>query len=186
MSLFLLINRFTWTQLTILHWVKVRAPRHYQNILWIPFYQSSQHWTLLVSLLEGRCLQITYQSKESVTFLLCLWKMATELSIPKTYLINQIVPFSANLVGQVLSCPASFSSQNSGPTHIRWILNDAVVPLTGISGCVEDKNGLCELDIFTSGMKQRIEEIDFNFDCFANYSIPIPDNVVDGRFPKNL
>ncbi|KAK7468777.1 hypothetical protein VKT23_003278 [Stygiomarasmius scandens] len=108
--------------------------------------------------------------------------------IPKhrTYLINQIVPFSANLVGQVLSCPASFSSQNSGPTHIRWILNDAVVPLTGISGCVEDENGLCELDIFTSGMKQRIEEIDFNFDCFANYSIPIPDNVVDGRFPKNL
>jgi len=84
-------------------------------------------------------------------------------------------------VGQVLSCPAS-----TNPTHIRWILNDAVIPLTGINGCKSDENGLCEISAFISGMQQRLEEIDFNFDCFANYTIPNPDDITDGRYPPAL
>ncbi|PPQ67076.1 hypothetical protein CVT25_005677 [Psilocybe cyanescens] len=94
--------------------------------------------------------------------------------IPKdqTYFVNEIAPFGSNLVGQVLSCPASTS-----PTHIRWILNDAVLPLTGIKGCKANKDGLCDLDTFIAGMKTRIAEVDFAFDCFANYTIPIPDNI---------
>lgn len=35
-------------------------------------------------------------------------------------------------------------------------------------------------------MKQRINEVDFNFDCFANFSVPIPDNIIDGQFPSSL
>jgi hypothetical protein len=103
--------------------------------------------------------------------------------IPKdqTYFVNQIAPFASNLVGQVLSCPAS-----SKPTHIRWILNDGVLPLTGIKGCKPDNDGLCELDTFIASMKQRIEEVDFDFDCFGNYTVPEPDNIVDGQFPANL
>ncbi|KAK7466236.1 hypothetical protein VKT23_004964 [Stygiomarasmius scandens] len=96
-----------------------------------------------------------------------------------SYNVNKFVPFGANLVGQVLSCPAS-----EEPTHIRWVLNDAVVPLTGIKGCTEDSNGLCELDTFISSMKERLGTIDFDFDCFANYTIPNPDEIIDGRFPK--
>jgi hypothetical protein len=65
-------------------------------------------------------------------------------------------------------------------------LNDAVVPLTGIKGCKEDKHGLCELSSFIAGMKQRIAEVDFAFDCFGNYTMPDPDNIVDGRYPQNL
>ncbi|KDR85316.1 hypothetical protein GALMADRAFT_218408 [Galerina marginata CBS 339.88] len=103
--------------------------------------------------------------------------------IPKdqTYFVNQIAPFGSNLVGQVLSCPAT-----SKPTHIRWILNDGVLPLTGIKGCKSNSDGLCDLDAFIAGMKQRIEEVDFNFDCFGNYTVPVPDNIVNGQFPKNL
>lgn len=81
----------------------------------------------------------------------------------------------------MLSCPAS-----SKPTHIRWVINDGVVPLTGINGCKADKNGLCEIDTFIAGMKQRITEVDFNFDCFADYTVPIPDNIVDGQYPESL
>ncbi|KAF8998408.1 histidine phosphatase superfamily [Cyathus striatus] len=103
--------------------------------------------------------------------------------IPKrqTYFVNQIAPFATNLVGQVLSCPASGT-----PTHIRWILNDAVLPLTGIEGCKSNKDGMCELPTFIKAMEQRIEEVDFEFDCFGNYTIPSPDEIVDGQFPKNL
>ncbi|KAJ7291916.1 histidine phosphatase superfamily [Mycena rebaudengoi] len=100
----------------------------------------------------------------------------------QTYFANKIAPFAANLVGQVLSCAAA----SEDPTHIRWVLNDAVVPLTGIKGCSKNKDGLCELPKFIAGMKQRITEVDFDFDCFGNYTMPDPDNIVDGRYPQTL
>lgn len=49
---------------------------------------------------------------------------ATHIPKDRSYMVNKISPFASNLVGQVLSCPAS----SAEPTHIRWILNDAVVP----------------------------------------------------------
>ncbi|KAF9070401.1 phosphoglycerate mutase-like protein [Rhodocollybia butyracea] len=102
--------------------------------------------------------------------------------IPKdhTYIVNQISPFASRMVGQVLSCPAS-----DKPTHIRWVLNDAVLPQTGIAGCKYDKDGLCPLDTFIAGMKQRIQEVDFDFDCFANYTFTLAgDKITTGQFPK--
>ncbi|KAF9455034.1 acid phosphatase [Macrolepiota fuliginosa MF-IS2] len=98
-----------------------------------------------------------------------------------SYKTNEVNPFAVNLVGQVLSCPASGT-----PTHIRWILNDGVLPLTGISGCKHNKNGMCEIDTFINGMKQRIAEVDYQFGCFGNYTFPEPDGIVDGQLPMNL
>ncbi|KAJ6587368.1 histidine phosphatase superfamily [Mycena sp. CBHHK59/15] len=99
------------------------------------------------------------------------------IPVQQTYFASKISPFAANLVGQVLSCSAT----QDEPTHIRWVLNDAVVPLTGIKGCKESNDGLCELPDFISGMKQRIAEVDYAFDCFRNYTTPDPDNIIDGR-----
>ncbi|KAJ7122307.1 phosphoglycerate mutase-like protein [Mycena epipterygia] len=99
-----------------------------------------------------------------------------------SYIVNNIAPFASNLVGQVLTCPASPAAPTS--THIRWILNDAVVPLTGIKGCKTNSDGLCPLAAFIDGMQQRIEEVDFAFDCLANYTIPTPDNITTGQFPR--
>lgn len=97
----------------------------------------------------------------------------------QSYIASQIAPFASQLVAQVLSCPAS-----DEPTHIRFLLNDGVVPLTGIHGCTEDSNGLCALSSFISGMHERIGEINFAHDCFANYTMPNPDNIIDGRYPS--
>ncbi|EPQ60549.1 phosphoglycerate mutase-like protein [Gloeophyllum trabeum ATCC 11539] len=99
----------------------------------------------------------------------------------RSWITTQVSPFASNLVGQVLSCPASNVS-----THIRWILNDAVMPLTGLKGCQEDPNGLCELSAFIAGMQERMAEIDYDFDCFANYTVPTPDTIIDGRYPPAL
>ncbi|KAG2350244.1 phosphoglycerate mutase-like protein [Suillus weaverae] len=96
----------------------------------------------------------------------------------RSYIASQIAPFSSQLVAQVLSCPAS-----EEPTHIRFLLNDGVVPLTGIHGCTEDSNGLCALPSFISGMHARIGQINFAHDCFANYTMPNPDNITDGTYP---
>ncbi|KAL5478531.1 hypothetical protein ACEPAI_2715 [Sanghuangporus weigelae] len=98
----------------------------------------------------------------------------------QTYFVNQIAPFASQLVGQVMSCPAL-----QDPRQIRWLLNDAVVPLTGIIGCPENENGLCTLNAFINAMKTRLAEVDFAFDCFGNYTVPDPDLITDGRPPAD-
>ena len=102
------------------------------------------------------------------------------LIFSQTYKVREQVPFGATVVAQVLSCPA-----NDVPTHIRWILNDAVLPQTNIAGCTFDPNGLCEIDTFVAAMQQRIDEIDFAFDCFGNYTFNLTgDTITNGQFPK--
>ena len=91
-----------------------------------------------------------------------------------------MVPFAANLVGQVVSCPAANGTGDKEP-YIRFILNDGVVPLTGVSHCEENKDGLCPLGNFVEGLRERIAEVDFHYDCFANYTASFPDNIIDGR-----
>jgi hypothetical protein len=59
-----------------------------------------------------------------------------------------------------------------------------VLPLSGIAGCSANSGGLCPLPSFIAGMQQRISEVDFAFDCFANYTIPDPDEIVTGQYPK--
>ena len=101
-----------------------------------------------------------------------IWLLLSDVDVPGTqgWDTSHIVPFATNLVAQVLSCPASDS-----PTHIRWILNDAVVPLTGVRGCKPNNQGLCELDNYVEAMKTRIEEVDYQEVCFGSQDINEPD-----------
>jgi hypothetical protein len=59
-----------------------------------------------------------------------------------------------------------------------------VLPLSGVAGCNANSEGLCPLPSFIAGMQQRMSEVNFAFDCFANYTIPDPDQIVTGQFPK--
>ena len=104
------------------------------------------------------------------------------LIVAQTYMSSHIAPFGANLVGQVMSCPAR-EGKKSG-SFIRFLLNDGVVPLTGVAHCAEDKDGLCAVENFVEGLKERIAEIDFEYDCFANYTVSWPDTIIDGRMKR--
>ncbi|WWC71201.1 uncharacterized protein I206_105154 [Kwoniella pini CBS 10737] len=79
--------------------------------------------------------------------------------IPKhrSFIASKIMPFATNLQIQVLSC--------SGNKNVRLILNDAVVPLTGIKGCPENDEGLCPFDAFVSSMQELTSEVDFAKTC---------------------
>ena len=87
------------------------------------------------------------------------------------------------MVGQVLECPVSAKSTNK-TSYMRWILNDGVVPLTGIEPCASHKNkdGLCPLDSFIQGMQDLITAENWSFDCSGNYTVGVPNNLVDGKF----
>jgi hypothetical protein len=49
--------------------------------------------------------------------------------------------------------------------YVRIVLNDAVVPLTGINGCEEDEQGRCELGAFVDSMRELVGEVDFAREC---------------------
>ena len=129
------------------------------------------------------CPPIIYQSIRCVVRAIYASSLGLNmLSLLQTWFTSQVAPFASRLVGQVLACPASSAS----PTHIRWILNDAVVPLTGVNGCEANKDGLCPLDTYISAMQEHIGQMDFAFDCLANYTIPEPDFIVNGRPPASV
>jgi len=137
-----------------------------------PIFVDASHDTVIASILTAL----------NFTSLTANGSLPTDHIPPnQSYIVSQIAPFATRLVGQVLSCPASGNA-----THIRFVLNDAILPMTGIKGCKEDKNGLCDLSTFISSMHERIEEVDFAFDCNANYTFPNPDNITDGRYPPSL
>ncbi|KAI0777494.1 phosphoglycerate mutase-like protein [Trametes elegans] len=99
------------------------------------------------------------------------------------YNAQYIVPFASRLETQVVSCPAGDDSADKKP-FIRFVLNDGVLPLTGAKYCTENKDGLCPVDDFVKSMQERIAEVDYQYDCFANYTVPWPDPITDGRAIK--
>jgi hypothetical protein len=49
-------------------------------------------------------------------------------------------------------------------------MNDAVVPTANFAGCPVDEDGLCGFDTVAEVLRERIQEIDFDYDCFGNYT----------------
>ena len=63
--------------------------------------------------------------------------------------------------------------------------NDAVVPINGShQGCPSDQYGLCSFDTVVANLQKRSAEINFNYDCFSNYTAVAGQNY-NGRAPIN-
>ncbi|KAG0645711.1 Myo-inositol-hexaphosphate 3-phosphohydrolase A [Hyphodiscus hymeniophilus] len=97
-----------------------------------------------------------------------------------SFVASKVVPFATHFTTQVLECPAY------NPTRqIRFLVNDAVIPISGsYPGCPVNADGLCSFDNVVSVLQKRIEEIDFNYDCFANYTAEAGVDY-NGRAPKS-
>ncbi len=72
-----------------------------------------------------------------------------------------------------------------GP-QIRIIINDGVVPLTGIKGCPDQKDGMCPVEKFVASQKELIDAVDWEYDCHAQFDIPSGPawETVTGDTPK--
>jgi hypothetical protein len=64
---------------------------------------------------------------------------------------------------------------------IRFFLNDGALPI-GLKGCPKNKDGFCPLDAFIRGLQERLDSIDWQYDCLADYKFG--DNITDGRAPR--
>ncbi|EDU44000.1 3-phytase B precursor [Pyrenophora tritici-repentis Pt-1C-BFP] len=95
------------------------------------------------------------------------------------FVASKVVPFATHFTTQVMECRAMVPTK-----QIRFIVNDAVLPIDGsYPGCPDDANGLCSFDNVVDMLKKRSAEIDFEYDCFANYTAQAGVDY-NGRAPR--
>ncbi|KAJ7915401.1 histidine phosphatase superfamily [Mycena leptocephala] len=101
--------------------------------------------------------------------------------IPKhrTFRVSQLAPFATNVQFQFLECTSV-----PGP-QIRIIVNDGVVPLTGIAGCAAQKDGMCAVDAFVAAQKKIIGATDWAYDCYGNWTIRDGWETTTGEPPRS-
>ncbi|KAI0736900.1 phosphoglycerate mutase-like protein [Fomitopsis betulina] len=88
--------------------------------------------------------------------------------IPKgqTFKASHLAPFATNIQFQLLSCSSIPDPQ------IRVIINDGVVPLTGIRGCPDQEHGMCPVATFVTAQKEIIQETDWEWGCHGDWQVP--------------
>jgi hypothetical protein len=97
-----------------------------------------------------------------------------------TFVASKVVAFATHFTVQVLSCPAMQPTK-----QIRFIVNDAVIPIDqSYPGCEANADGLCSFDTVVEALQKRSAEIDFDYDCFANYTAS-PGVDYNGRAPRS-
>ncbi|KAG6902042.1 hypothetical protein C0995_005252 [Termitomyces sp. Mi166 len=90
----------------------------------------------------------------------------TRIPRHRSFEVSKLVPFATNVQFQLLQCTSV-----PGP-QIRIIINDGVVPLTGIKGCLEHPDGLCPVDTFVNAQKELLAETDWDWACNGNWTVP--------------
>ena len=112
----------------------------------------------------------------------------------RSFVTSHIAPFGTNLVFAIVSCfrlsvilirnctdRIQVLDCTDMGRAIRFFLNDGALPI-GIKGCPKNKHGLCPLDIFIRGLQERLDSIDWKYDCLADYEFGT--DITDGRAPR--
>lgn len=158
-----------------------------------PFYADFTHDDILVSVLTA--LSVDY------------FREHPNLSVyppdpDRHFILSNITPFGGRLITEIIGCasanptaqhdhrtyyyPAQYGYDPANATHkfIRMRLNNAIVPLDTIRGgqCLGRTDGLCAIDDFLSSQADADQLANYQFACFANYTLnnPYNENDYDG------
>lgn len=105
---------------------------------------------------------------------------------PRKFRLNEMTPFGARLFSEIWTCPkdVSFkdlqeqlyknpdlSSKSDTTDYIRFVLNNAPVPLDGLTACDGSVNGFCSVEKFLGSVSNLTEEAQYQEACFGDYNI---------------
>ncbi|KAF7718951.1 Uncharacterized protein PECH_006294 [Penicillium ucsense] len=103
-----------------------------------------------------------------------------------TFSLSNITPFGARLFSEIWTCPSHNSIDELDPIiyqnphlnsssetkdYIRFVLNSAPLPLSGLAGCEKSKNGFCPVETFLKAIPGLKETAQYQKACFGNYTI---------------
>ncbi|KAA8645390.1 hypothetical protein EYZ11_000437 [Aspergillus tanneri] len=152
-----------------------------------PLYMDMSHDTVIVGILAALGLQYFKYGPHGLP-------STVPHAIPKTFNLNEVTPFGANIVSEVWTCPtetsfdhldgAMYSNPDLSSTpgtkdYIRFVLNGAPVPVDGVVGCEDGKNGFCPVEDFLKGVPKLKEVAMYQYACFGDY--PTGKQVGDGH-----
>ncbi|KAJ5151223.1 uncharacterized protein N7482_010475 [Penicillium canariense] len=103
----------------------------------------------------------------------------------RTFSLTEMTPFGARFFSEIWTCPHHVSFNELDPVlyenphlettphttdYIRFVLNNAPLPLKGLVGCEKSKNGFCRVDQFLEGVPTLKNNAKYQEACFGNYT----------------
>lgn len=115
------------------------------------------------------------------------------------FFLSRLTPFGAKLITEVVGCAESepkavhrhrtyytpgqygYDATNAPYKFVRMRLNDGILPLATIRGgkCEGRTDGLCALGDFVASQADAAALANYDFACFANYTLVEPTNGKD-------
>ncbi|KAJ5930478.1 Histidine phosphatase superfamily clade-2 [Penicillium verhagenii] len=114
----------------------------------------------------------------------------------RNFSLTQMTPFGARFMSEIWTCPSNTSFEDLGPVlltnptvqsgnnatrYIRFVLNNAPLPLNGLVGCENATHGFCPVDNFLRGVPTLKKNAEYQYSCFGNYTTghQVADGVPD-------
>ncbi|KAK5688757.1 hypothetical protein LTS10_000735 [Elasticomyces elasticus] len=152
-----------------------------------PFYTDFSHDDILISVLTSMSVDYFREHPDLQQY---------PPNPDRHFILSHMTPFGGRLITEVIGCadanPAAihnhrtqyyptqygYDPANAPNKFIRVRLNDGIVPLGTIrtGECLGRTDGMCALDDFLASQWQAEELANYQFACFANYTILAPTN----------
>lgn len=159
-----------------------------------PFYADFSHDDILISVLTA--LSVDYFREHP--------RLTQYPPDPdRHFILSHLTPFGARLITEVIGCadadpkavhdyrtqyyPSQYGYNAANASHkfIRMRLNNGIIPLNTIRGeaCMGRTDGMCAMSDFLQSQADVEELANYDFACFANYTLNAPTNGndYDGR-----
>jgi len=155
-----------------------------------PFYADFSHDDILVSVLASMSVDYFHEHPSLTEY---------PPNPDRHFVLSHMTPFGGRLITEVIGCgdaePAAvhdhrtqyyptqygYDASNASNKFIRMRLNNGIIPLETIrtGECLGRTDGLCALDSFLASQWQAEELANYQFACFANYTVTDPTNGAD-------
>jgi hypothetical protein len=108
----------------------------------------------------------------------------------RSLIVSHVTPFAARLDVEIIETPRPlFGSRKGGDTYIsggptryvHFILNQRTIPLgASFPKCGDRDDGWCELTTFMEVQSTKLEEAQYEYSCFGNYSAEPYGSITNG------
>lgn len=144
-----------------------------------PIYMDMSHDDIIVSVLTALGLDYFQYGPHGLL-------TTVSHAIPHNFHLNKIAPFGARLFTEVWTCPNSvefdslqeqmyknpdLSSEPDTTDYIRFVLNNAPVPVQGLKPCDGSVNGFCDMRKFLDYVPELTRQAMYQEACFGAYNI---------------
>ncbi|KAJ5328882.1 Histidine phosphatase superfamily clade-2 [Penicillium brevicompactum] len=143
-----------------------------------PFYMDMSHDDIILSVINALGLEYFNFGPKGLP-------VDIDHAPERKFSLSQMTPFGARFMSEVWTCPSDTSFEALDPVlysnpnlestanttdYIRFVLNNAPLPLDGLASCKGSKNGFCELEKFLHDVPAMKNKAQFQKACFGNYT----------------